>query len=274
MLTGVYVVDQRQYAVLFAMGEVKEIVEEPGLYMKLPIPLQDVKYIDKRQHVSEPKEADTMTTSEKMNVQIDSFVTWRVVDPKLFYFNFATDDVRAGDNMLYFVKVALSEAVSTKTAFDLIAGDKTQMMDTITQQVAAQARPLGIEVLDVRIKRIGYIESINRSVYEKMKSERMRVAAENRSIGDAEAERIKAEADREKTIILAQAKRDAERIKGEGDAKAARIYASAFNKDPEFYRFYRSLKAYRESFKNKKDVLVIDPSSEFFKYMKDPAGAK
>ena len=272
--TGLFVVDQRQYAIVFAMGEVKEIIEEPGLYFKLPAPMQNVLFLDKRILSTETHEPDRIITAEKMNILVDSYVKWRIVDPKLFYVSFGGDEQRTQDRMAQIVKAALNDEITKRTVSEVISGNRDEMMAAVKNKRARETEHIGVEIIDVRLKRVDYVEQINHSVFERMKSERTRVANELRSIGEAESEKIRADADKQRTVILAEAFRDAEKIKGEGDAKAARIYASAFGKNPEFYRFYRSLEAYKESFKNRKDILVVDPSSEFFRYMKHPKGAK
>ncbi len=272
--TGLFVVDQRQYAIVFAMGEVKEIIEEPGLYFKLPAPLQNVLFLDKRILSTETHEPDRIITAEKMNILVDSYVKWRIVDPKLFYVSFGGDEQRTQDRMAQIVKAALNDEITKRTVSEVISGNRDEMMAAVKDKMARETSHIGVEIIDVRLKRVDYVEQINNSVFERMKSERTRVANELRSIGEAESEKIRADADKQRTVILAEAFRDAEKIKGEGDAKASRIYASAFGKNPEFYRFYRSLEAYKESFRNKKDILVVDPSSEFFRYMKHPKGAQ
>ncbi len=272
--TGIFVVDQRQYAIVFAMGEVKEIIDEPGLYFKLPTPFQNVLFLDKRILSTVTHEPDRIITAEKMNILVNSYVKWRIVDPRLFFVSFSGDEQRTQDRMAQIVKAALNDEITKRTVSEVIAGDRNQLMTAVKNKMANETRHIGVEIIDVRLKRVDYVDQINNSVFERMKSERTRVANELRSIGEAESEKIRADADKQRTVILAEAFRDAEKIKGEGDAKASRIYASAFSKDPEFYRFYRSLEAYKESFKNKKDILVVDPSSEFFHYMKHPKGAK
>lgn len=272
--TGIFVVDQRQYAIVFAMGEVKEIIDEPGLYFKLPTPFQNVLFLDKRILSTETHEPDRIITAEKMNILVDSYVKWRIVDPRLFYISFGGDEQRTQDRMAQIVKAALNDEITKRTVSEVIAGDRNQLMSAVKNKMANETRHIGVEIIDVRLKRVDYVDQINSSVFERMKSERTRVANELRSIGEAESEKIRADADKQRTVILAEAFRDAEKIKGEGDARASRIYADAFSRNPEFYRFYRSLQAYKESFKDKKDVLVVDPTSEFFRYMKHPKGAR
>ncbi len=272
--TGIFVVDQRQYAIVFAMGEVKGIIDEPGLYFKLPTPFQNVLFLDKRILSTVTHEPDRIITAEKMNILVDSYVKWRIVDPRLFFVSFGGDEQRTQDRMAQIVKAALNDEITKRTVSEVIAGDRNQLLSAVKNKMANETRHIGVEIIDVRLKRVDYVDQINSSVFERMKSERTRVANELRSIGEAESEKIRADADKQKTVILAEAFRDAEKIKGEGDARASRIYANAFSKNPEFYRFYRSLEAYKESFKNRKDILVVDPSSEFFHYMKHPKGAK
>lgn len=271
--TGIFVVDQRQYAIVFAMGEVKEIIDEPGLYFKLPTPFQNALFLDKRILSTETHEPDRIITAEKMNILVDSYVKWRIVDPRLFYVSFGGDEQRTQDRMAQIVKAALNDEITKRTVSEVIAGDRNRLMSAVKNKMANETKHIGVEIIDVRLKRVDYVDQINSSVFERMKSERTRVANELRSIGEAESEKIRADADKQRTVILAEAFRDAEKIKGEGDAKASRIYANAFSKNPEFYRFYRSLEAYKESFKDKKDVLVVDPTSEFFRYLKHPRGA-
>ena len=268
--TGMFVVDQRQSAIIFGMGEMKDVIEEPGLYFKLPSPLQNVLFLDKRIQSTETHESDRIITAEKMNILVDSFVKWRIVDPRLF----GGDEQRAQDRMEQIIKAALNDEITKKTVAQVISGDRSELMEAIKKRISSETEHIGVQIVDVRLKRVRYVDQINNSVFERMKSERTRVANELRSTGEAESEKIRADAEKQRTVILAEAFRDAEKIKGEGDAKASRIYAQAFSKNPEFYRFYRSLQAYRESFKDKKDVLVVDPSSEFFRYMKSPKGAK
>ncbi len=266
--TGLFVVDQRQYAIVFAMGEVKEVIEEPGFKIKLPSPLQNVVFLDKRILSSESHEPDRIITAEKMNILVDWYVKWRIVDPRLYYVSFGADEQRAQDRLAQIVKASLNDEITKRTLSQVIAGDRESLMSAIKKKMAEEAKQVGIEIIDIRIKRLDYVEQVNHSVYERMKSERTRVANELRSTGAAESERIQADADRQRMVILAEAYREAEKIRGQGDAKASRIYAQAFGKNPEFYKFYRSLEAYRASFNSKKDIIVADPSSEFFQYMK------
>lgn len=269
----VFVVDQRKYAVVFALGEVKEVISEPGLYFKLPPPFQNVLYLDKRILTLDTPEPERFITAEKKNILVDAYVKWRIADPRLYFRSFGGDEKPARNRMSQIVKAALNDEITKRTVREVISGQRGKVMEAILAKVSAEAKAIGVEIVDVRLKRVDYVDQINNSVYERMKSERVRVANELRSTGSAESEKIRADADKQRTVILAEAYRDAEKLRGEGDAKASQVYAEAFGKNPEFYKFYRSLEAYRASFKDKGDVMVVDPSSEFFKYFKSTGGA-
>lgn len=263
-----FVVDQRQFAIVFALGEVKQVIKEPGLHFKLPPPFQNVLFLDKRILTLDTPDADRFITAEKKNILVDAFVKWRIIDPRLYFISFGGDEGRLQDRMSQIVKAALNEEITKRTVREVISGERGKVMEAIQTKVSNEAKEIGIEIVDVRLKRVDYVEQINNSVYDRMKSERARVANQLRSTGAAESEKIRADADRQRTVLLAEAYRDAENIKGAGDAKASQIYAQAFGKSPEFYKFYRSLEAYRASFKSRSDVMVVDPNSEFFKYFK------
>jgi modulator of FtsH protease HflC len=265
-----FVVDQRQYAIVFALGEVKEVISEPGLHFKLPPPFQNVVYLDKRILTLDTPDADRFITAEKKNILVDAFVKWRIVDPRLYFISFSGDERSAQNRLAQIVKASLNEEITKRTVREVISGERDKVMAGIQKKVTEEATQIGVEIVDVRLKRVDYVEQINASVFDRMKSERARVANELRSTGAAESEKIRADADRQRTVILAEAYRDAEQIRGEGDAKASQIYAQAFGQNPEFYKFYRSLEAYRASFKSRNDMLVVDPNSEFFKYFKSP----
>ncbi|AMP00342.1 hflC protein [Collimonas arenae] len=268
----IFVVNQRQYAILFAFGEVKQVISEPGLHFKLPPPFQNVLFLDKRILTIDSPDTDRFITAEKMNILIDAFVKWRITDPKLYFVSFGGDEKRAQDRMSQIVKAALNDEITKRTVREVISGQRGKVMDSIRQKVQDESKQIGVDIIDVRLKRVDYVDQINASVYDRMKSERLRVANELRSTGSAESEKIRADADKQRTVILAEAYRDAEKMRGEGDAKASQIYAQAFGQNPEFYKFYRSLEAYRASFKTRQDLMVIDPNSEFFKYFRSPAG--
>jgi len=269
----IFVVDQRRFAIVFALGQVKEVIAQPGLHFKLPPPFQNVIYLDKRILTLDTPDADRFITAEKKNILVDAFMKWRIEDPRLYYVSFGGDESRARDRMSQIIKAALNDEITKRTVREVISGERAAVMAAVQAKVVAEAKEIGVGIVDVRLKRVDYIEQINNSVYERMRAERVRVANELRSTGAAESEQIRADADRQRTVIIAEAFRDAEKVKGDGDAKASAIYADAFGKNPEFARYYRSLEAYRASFKDRSDVLVVDPSSEFFKYLKQPAAS-
>ena len=269
----VFVVDQRSHAIVFAFGEVKSVISEPGLHFKLPPPFQKVVFLDKRILTIESPEADRFITAEKKNVLVDTYVKWHIVEPKLYFISFGGDEGRAKDRLSQIVKAALNEEITKRTVRNVISGERDKVMQAIRSKVSEEAKQIGVEVVDVRLQRVDYVEQINNSVYERMKSERARVANELRSTGYADSEKIRADADKQRVMILAEAYRDAQKDMGAGDAEASRIYAEAFGKNPEFYKFYRSLEAYRASFKSKNDMMVVDPNSEFLKYFKTPGSS-
>ncbi len=268
LTSSVFVVNQRQYAIVFALGEVKQVISQPGLHFKLPPPFQNVLFLDKRILTLDTPDSERLITAEKKNILVDAFIKWRIVEPRLYFVSFGGEERRALDRLLQIVKAALNDEITKHTVREVISGERGKVMDAIRKKVEDEAKQIGIEIVDVRLKRVDYVEQINASVYERMKAERLRVANELRSTGSAESEKIRADADRQRTVVLAEAYREAEKLRGEGDAKASQIYAQAFGQNPEFYKFYRSLEAYRASFRNRSDVLVIDPSSDFFKYFK------
>jgi membrane protease subunit HflC len=270
----VFVVDQRRFAIVFALGEVREVISEPGLHFKLPPPFQNIIYLDKRILTLDTPDADRFITAEKKNILVDAFVKWRIVEPRLYYVSFSGDERAAANRMSQIIKAALNDEITKRTVREVISGERGRVMEAVRDKVVAEAKQIGVGIVDVRLKRVDYIEQINNSVYDRMRAERVRVANELRSTGSAESEKIRADADRQRTVILAEAFREAEKIKGEGDAKASAIYAESFGKNPEFYKFYRSLEAYRASFKEHGDVMVIDSNSEFFKYFRSPGSSK
>lgn len=268
LMSTLFVVDQRQYAIVFALGEVKKVINEPGLHFKLPPPFQNVLFLDKRILTLDTPEADRFITAEKKNILVDAYIKWRILDPRLYFVSFTGDERRAQDRMSQIIKAALNEEITKRTVREVISGERGKVMNAIHKKVTDEAKQIGVEIIDVRLKRVDYVEQINNSVYDRMKAERTRVANELRSTGAAESEKIRADADRQRTVILAEAYREAENVRGDGDAKATQIYAQAFGQNPEFFKFYRSLEAYRASFRNRNDMMVIDPNSEFFRYFK------
>lgn len=269
---SLFVVDQRQNAILFQLGEVVSVKTSPGLYFKIPL-LQNVRYFDSRILTLDAGEPERFITAEKKNVMVDSFVKWRIVDVKQYYVSVGGDEVRANTRLMQTVNSSMREEFGKRTIHEVVSGEREQIMTVLRQKTDADARKIGVQVLDVRLKRVDFPSEISESVYRRMDAERKRVANELRASGAAEGEKIKADADKQREVILAVAYREAQQTKGEGDAKASAIYAAAFGRNAEFYSFYRSLEAYKQSFKNKSDMMVIDPSSAFFKYLKSSGKA-
>lgn len=270
--SSVFIVRERDFALVFALGEVKKMISEPGLYFKLPAPFQNIVTLDKRLLTIDTQEAERIQTSEKKNLLIDSFVKWRIVDPRLFYVTFGGNERAARERLQAQIRDALNASVNIRTVKDVVSLERKVIMDEVLGNVIKRAEPFGIEVVDVRLKRIEFAPEISESVYRRMESERLRVANEMRSIGAAEGEKIRAEADRQREEIVAEAYGRAQAIMGEGDAKAAGLYAKAYGEDLGFYSFYKSLEGYRAAFGKPGDLMVVDPSSDFFKYLKSSNG--
>ncbi len=264
-----YTVDQRKATIKFRLGEAIATQTEPGLYFKVPF-LDKLRTYDTRIQTLDPKDPERVQTAEKNNVLVDSFVKYRIIDVKQFFVSTGGDLTRAELRLSQAVNEDLRGEFGQRTLAEAISGDRKKIMDSLLKKADANSRSMGIQVLDVRIKRVDLPPEINNQVYKRMESERTGVANKLRSTGFGEAEQIKADAERQRTIILADAYRDAQKIKGEGDAEAVRITAAAFGRNPEFYSFYRSMDAYRETFRNKGDVMVLDTNSDFFKYLKSP----
>ncbi len=271
--TSVFTVDQRQYAIVFQLGEIKDVVSEPGLATKWPL-IQNVRFFDKRILTMESPEPERFVTSEKKPVLVDSFVKWRIYDVRQYYVSVGGDETLARTRLAQTVNSGLREEFGKRTVHDVVSGERDRIMANVQKKADADARNIGVQIVDVRLKRVDLPPEVSESVYRRMETERKRVANQLRSQGAAEAEKIKADADRQREVIVAEAYRDAQKTKGEGDAKAAAIYGRAFNQNPEFYAFYRSLDAYRNSFKSKSDVMVLEPNSEFFKYLKNAGRGK
>ncbi len=272
-----FVVDQRQFGVVYALGQIKEVITEPGLNFKLPPPFQNVKYIDKRLLTLDSQETEPVLTAEKQRVVIDWYVRWRITDPQEYIRNVGLDETAGANQLNRVVRNAFQEEINKRTVKDLLSAKREALMADVKREVLESvrgAKPWGVDVVDVRITRVDYVDAITESVYRRMEAERQRVANELRSTGAAEGEKIRADADRQREVALANAYRDAQKVKGEGDAEASRIYAEAFGRDPQFAQFYRSLDAYKASFSKKGDVMVLDPaSSEFFKTFRGNAPA-
>ena len=267
---SLFVVDQRQNAIVFQLGEVVSVKTSPGLYFKIPL-MQNVRFFDSRILTLDTGEPERFITAEKKNVMVDSFVKWRIVDVKQYYVSVGGDEERANTRLMQTVNSSMREEFGKRTIHEVVSGEREQIMTVLRNKTDSDARKIGVQVLDVRLKRVDFPPEISDSVYRRMDAERKRVANELRASGAAEGEKIKADADRQREVILAEAYRSAQKTKGEGDAKASATYGAAFGRNAEFYSFYRSLEAYKQSFKNKSDVMVMDPSSAFFKYMKNPA---
>jgi membrane protease subunit HflC len=268
---SLFTVDQRQNAIVFRLGEIVSVKTMPGLYFKVPL-VDNVRYFDARILTLDAEEAQKFVTSENKSVLVDSFVKWRIADVKQYYKSVQGDEGLARVRLAQAVNGSLREEFGKRTIHEVVSGEREQIMDLMRDRADQIAREIGVHVLDVRLKRVDFTPEISESVYGRMQAERKRVANELRSTGFAEAEKIRADADKQRQVVIAQAYRDAQRLKGDGDAKASAIYARAFERNPEFYAFYRSLEAYRQSFKNKGDLLILEPNSEFFKYLKSPAG--
>ena len=266
-----FVVDQRQFGVVYALGQIKDVVTEPGLHFKLPPPFQNVSYIDKRLLTLDSADAEPMLTLEKQRVVIDWYVRWRITQPTDYIRNVGLDEKAGANQLSRVVRNAFQEEINKRTVKDLLSSKREALMADVKREVlqAVQGtKPWGVDVVDVRITRVDYVEAITDSVYKRMVAERQRVANELRSTGAAEGEKIRADADRQREVTIANAYRDAQKVKGEGDAEASRTYAESFGRDPQFAQFYRSLDAYKASFNKKSDVMVLDPSSDFFKTMR------
>jgi modulator of FtsH protease HflC len=262
-----FIVDQRQVAVVYALGEIKDVIQEPGLKFKLPPPFQNVVFLDRRIQTLDSPETRPIFTAEKKSLVIDWLVKWRVTDARQFILNNGTDMRNLETRLSPIVHAAFNEEVTKRTVGGVLSIERDKVMQDVRSRLTDDAKSFGIEVVDVRIKRVDFVANITESIYSRMVSERKQVANQLRSTGGAEGEKIRADADKQREVIVAEAYRDAQKVKGDGDAKASAIFAEAFGRDPQFAKFYRSLEAYRTSFRNKSDVVVVDPNSEFFKAM-------
>jgi membrane protease subunit HflC len=270
--TSLFTVDQRQYAIVFQLGEVRNVIEQPGLHFKWPL-VQNVRVFDRRILTLDSADPERFITSEKKNVLVDLFVKWRITDVKQYYISVGGNERLAETRLLQTVNAGLREEFGRRTVHEVVSGERDKIMEDMRSKANVDAVKIGVEIVDVRLKRVDLPSEVSESVYRRMEAERKRVANELRSRGSAEAEKIRADADRQREIIVAEAYREAQKIKGEGDAQAAAIYGSAFGSNPEFYAFYRSMDAYQKSFRSKSDVLVIEPNSDFFRYLKSGSKA-
>lgn len=267
----VYIVDEREQAVVFQLGEVVDVRTSPGLYFKIPV-VQNVRFFESRILTMDTDEPERFITSEKKNVLVDLFVKWRIVDVRQYYVSVNGDEALAQTRLSQTINSSMRDEFGNRTVHDVVSGERDVIMEIMRQKANVDARKIGVEVIDVRLKRVDLPREVSDSVYQRMEAERTRVANELRSTGAAESEKIRADADRQREVILAEAYREAQKIMGDGDSQAAGIYAAAFQKDAKFYDFYRSLEAYKQSFKDKGDLLVLEPSSEFFKFLKQSSG--
>lgn len=270
---ALFTVDQRQYALVFQLGEIKSVIEKPGLNFKWPL-IQNVRYFDKRILTMDTPEPERFITSEKKNVLVDLFVKWRISDPRLYYVSVLGDEARAVTRLQQTVNAGLREEFGKRTVHEVVSGQRDAIMEDMREKADQDARKIGVQIVDVRLKRVDLPLEVSESVYRRMEAERKRVANELRSEGSAEAEKIRADADRQREVIIAEAYREAQQVKGDGDAQAANIYARAFRQNPEFFAFYRSQEAYRQSFASRNDMLVVDPSSDFFRYLRSATGGR
>ena len=271
LASTLFIVDQRNFAVVYALGEIKEVITKPGLKVKWPPPLQNVVFLDKRIQTLDSPETRPIFTAEKQSLVIDWLLKWRIVNAQVFIRTIGSDVQNAESRLSPIVQAALNEEVTKRSVRAMLSTERDKVMNGVIERLKSDAKDFGIEIVDVRIKRVDFAATITDSVYGRMQSERKRVANETRSQGAADGEKIKADAERQREVILAEAYRDAQKIRGEGDAKASALYAEAFGRDPQFAQFYRSLDAYRASFRSKSDVIVVDPSSDFFKAMRGPS---
>jgi modulator of FtsH protease HflC len=271
--TSVFVVDTRQKAIVFRFGEIVYVINKPGLYLKVPM-VDNVRFFDARLLTIDSAEPERFLTKEKKNVLVDLFVKWQISDVQLYYISVSGDEARAQIRLLQTINDGLRAEFGKRDVHDVVSGERNVIMERMREKANEDAVKIGVVVRDVRLKRVDLPAEVSESVYGRMRAERTRAANTLRSEGAAESEKIRADADKQREIILAKAYRDAQRLKGEGDAKASAIYARAYEQNPEFYAFYRSLDAYTKSFRSKSDVMVLEPNSEFFKYLKNSKPAK
>ena len=268
---SIFIVDQRQNAIVFRLGEVVSVKTEPGLYFKVPL-VDNVRAFDVRIATIDTPDPERFLTSEKKNVLVDLFIKWRITDVRQFYVSVQGSVALAETRLLQTINGGLRAEFGNRTVHEVVSGERDDIMNLMRKKANEDAVNIGVEVLDVRLKRVDLPQEVSESVYRRMEAERKRIANEQRSTGAADAEKIRADADRQREVLLAEAYRDAQRVRGDGDAKAAAIYAAAFNQNPEFFSFYRSMEAYRNTFRGRNDVLLIEPNSDFLRYFRDSLG--
>ena len=270
--SSVFTVDEREEAILFQFGEIIESDFEPGLHFKIPF-INNVRKFDNRILTIDQK-PERFLTQEKKDLIVDSYVKWRITDVVQYFKTTQGDELTAGRLLYENINNGLRNEFGKRTIQEVVSGDRAEIMGVMTTKASERAKSLGVEVVDVRVKKVDYPERVSNSVYQRMRAEREREARDFRSKGHEASERIQADADRQRSILVAEAYRDAEVLRGEGDAKATDTYAKAFNKDREFYKFYRSMTAYAKTFSNAGDVILLEPDSDYFQYFKDSKGKK
>jgi membrane protease subunit HflC len=263
-----FTVDQREHAVVFRLGEIVSVKDEPGIYLKAPL-VDNVKFFDKRILTFDSRNPDRFITSEKESVLVDSFIKWKIIDPSKYYVSVNGDERQAERRLAQTVNDGLRAEFGKRTLLEIISGERSEIIDILRDQADRDSRQIGIEIVDVRLRRVDLADEVSDSVYQRMRVERQEVASKLRAQGFAESEKIRADAEKQERIIITGAYKDAQQIKGQGDAKAARIYADTYSKNEDFYDFYRSLEAYKKSFSNKDDIMVLDANSDFFKYLRN-----
>ena len=268
---SIYTVDQRQNAIVFQLGEVKDVVTKPGLHFKLPL-IQNVRQFDMRILTYDDAEPLRFLTQGNRPVLVDSFVKWHIIDARQYYVSVQGDEFRAQTRIRQTVSGTLRDEFGIRGVHEVVSGEREQIMARVREKVDQDLKRIGVGIIDVRLKRVDLPQEVSESVYRRMEAERKRIANELRSTGSAEGERIRADADRQREVILAEAYRDAQRVRGEGDAKSAGIYAAAFSQNPDFFSFYRSMEAYRSTFRGRNDVMLLETNSEFLRYFRDSLG--
>src|SRR5919109_4182348 len=269
--SAMFTVDQRQHAIVFQIGEVKEVVQKPGLHFKWPL-LQNVRLFDMRILTFDDAEPLRFLTQGNRPVLVDSFVKWRIADVRQYYVSVQGDEFRAATRIKQTVSGVLRDEFGARILHDVVSGEREQIMSRVREKVDQDLERIGVKIVDVRLKRVDLPQDVSESVYRRMEAERKRIANELRSTGAAEAEKIRADADRQREVLLAEAYRDAQAVRGQGDAKSAAIYAAAFNQNPEFYSFYRSMEAYRSTFRGRNDLMLLETNSDFLRYFRDSLG--
>ena len=269
--SSLFTVDQRQNAIVFQLGEVKEVINRSGLHFKWPL-LQNLRHFDMRILTFDDAEPLRFLTQGNRPVLVDSFVKWRIADTRQYYVSVQGDELRAATRIKQTVAGVLRDEFGARTVHEVVSGEREQVMNRVREKVDQDLKRIGVEIIDVRLKRVDLPQDVSESVYRRMEAERKRIANELRSTGAAEAEKIRADADRQREVLLAEAYRDAQRVRGEGDAKSAAIYAAAFNQNPEFYSFYRSMEAYRSTFRGRNDLMLLETNSDFLRYFRDSLG--